>query len=139
VKDSFWRVPTPGRGELRRFGLLMGVAALVIALYVWYRGGSTAVWWLAGIAAFFLAAGLILPVGLKSVYVPWMFLARLLGFVNTHVLLALVFYTLFTLMGAILRIFRYDPLDRKLSPKQKSYWLRRSSPLLSKDHYEKQF
>ena len=106
---------------------------------MWYKGGVDAAWWLGGIAGFFLVAGLLLPVVLKPIYVVWMYLARLLGWVNTHLLLGLVFYTLFVLIGGIMRLLRHDPLNRKLEPGRESYWLPRSQSLLPKDHFEKQF
>ena len=58
---------------------------------------------------------------------------------NTHLLLALIFYTLFTLIGGVMRIVRYDPLDRKRSSSQATYWHRRETPLLNRKHYERQF
>jgi hypothetical protein len=66
-------------------------------------------------------------------------LARRLACVNTHILLALVFYSLFTLIGGIMRLVGRDPLDRKLSAKASSYWHRREQPLMTREHYERQF
>jgi hypothetical protein len=83
--------------------------------------------------------GLLVPVALKPLYLAWMALARVLAFVNTHILLALVFYTLFTITGGIMRIVGRDPLDRKLSATASSYWTRREKPLLERDHYKRQF
>lgn len=132
-------LPMAGHRELRQFGGVMGVFFGLIGLWVWYKGGVDAVQWLGGIAVFFLVAGLLLPVVLKPIYIVWMYLARLLGWVNTHLLLGLVFYTLFVLIGGIMRLLRHDPLDRKREPERESYWSQREKPLLPNDHYKRQF
>jgi len=116
----------------------MGMILGLIAIYLWYR--TSGVWvYLGGVAGIFLTIGLILPIALRPIYVVWMLLARLLAFVNTHILLALVFYTLFLLIGVVMRFLRYDPLDRRLDSKRQSYWNRRADTLLARDHYERQF
>jgi len=71
-----------------------------------------------------------------------MVIGGFLGFVNSHILLALVFYLLFTPMGLVMRLFRRDPLDRSFpspSDSPASYWIRRESPQLPREHYERQF
>ena len=138
-KSSFWRIPTPDPGDLRRFGLIMAAGLGLFALLFWYRGQGFVAWTLGGLAGLFAGVGLVFPVVMKPVYTVWMLLARILGFINTHILLALVFYTLFTVIGLIMRLFRHDPLDRRLKPEQKSYWQPRPLPQLPRDHYERQF
>ena len=137
-KESFLTVSPSTRRELRNFGLIMGTILGLVATYLWYRTGGAWVH-LGGIASAFLAVGLVLPIILRPIYVVWMLLARLLAFVNTHVLLALVFYTIFLLIGTAMRLVRYDPLDRRLDSEQESYWNKRTDTLLARDHYERQF
>lgn len=137
-KEHFLTVPPSNKRDLRNFGLVMGVILGLIATYLWYR--TSGAWiYLGGAAGIFLTIGLILPIVLRPIYVVWMLLARLLAFVNTHILLALVFYTMFLLIGGVMRLLRYDPLDRRLDSKQQSYWNRRADTLLARDHYERQF
>jgi hypothetical protein len=132
-------VASTGKKELRSFAWVMAVAAGLIAGLLWYKGAEQG-WQIAGgVAAFFLVVGLLVPSALKPLYLAWMALARILAFVNTHILLALVFYTLFTIIGGIMRLVGHDPLDRKLSATTSSYWTRREKPLLERDHYKRQF
>jgi len=117
----------------------MAVAALLLSGVLWYTyrtEGMQIAWMVAG---GFVGVGLVLPTLLKPLFFVWMALARLLSIVNTHLLLALIFYTLFTLIGGVMRIVRYDPLDRKPSSGQATYWHRRETPLLNRKHYERQF
>ena len=136
---GFAGVPSTGKTELRSFAWVMAVAAGLIAGFLWYKGAEPG-WHIAGgVAGFFVAAGLLVPIALKPLYLAWMTLARILAFINTHILLALVFYSLFTLIGGIMRLVGRDPLDRKLSANAASYWQRREQPLLGRDHYKRQF
>ena len=137
--EGWWGVPTPQRKDLRNFALVMAVAALLLSGVLWYTyrtEGMQIAWMVAG---GFVGVGLVLPTLLKPLFFVWMALARILSIVNTHLLLALIFYTLFTLIGGVMRIVRYDPLDRKRSSGQATYWHRRETPLLNRKHYERQF
>ena len=138
-KGGFWRIPPPTRSELRNFCLVMVVGLTLFALLFWYNDHVTTPRVLGGLAGFFLVAGLVFPPLTKPVFVVWMMLARILGFVNTHILLALVFYTLFTVTGIVMRLWGHDSMERKLSPEEKTYWSKRSAPLLPREHYERQF
>ena len=136
---SYWGVAVPTRGDLRRFGL--GLAALLALLggYLWYVEAVGIAQLVHAASLVLLGAGLALPVALKPIYFPYMWLARMVAFVNIHLLLALVFYTLFTLIGLGMRLLGRDPLDRKIAPNEESYWQRRASSLFPRDHYRKRF
>ena len=82
----FWRPPSPGPRDLRKFGLLFCVLSAALAGYlVWSRGVDAAT--VPGaISAALLLLSLGLPSLLKPVWWPWMVVARVLGFVNSHLL-----------------------------------------------------
>lgn len=124
---------------LRRFGLLMAGALGLVALLLGYKEKETAALVCGGLAGFFAISSLLFPLWLRPVYAAWMRLARVLGWVNTHLLLALLFYTLFTLVGLVLRLLRRDPLARRWDVGAQTYWSARQTPLLPRDHYERQF
>jgi hypothetical protein len=117
----------------------MAGALVLIGLWAWHEGNGQGMQWLAGAAGLILCLGLIAPVVLRPLYLAWMYLARVLGWVNTRLLLGLVFYTLFTVIGLAMRLLGRDPLDRRREPGRDSYFVRRDSPLLPKEHYERQF
>ena len=139
TRKGFWGKPETDRRGLRSFGWVMAIGLGGIGGWVWYRGNGDAAAWLGGIAGLFLLSGLLLPVVLKPLYIVWMYLARVLGWINTHLLLGLVFYTLFTLIGAVMRGVRHDPLNRRREPERDSYWIQRNPSLLPREHYERQF
>ena len=137
--NSYWGVEVPQRVDLRKFGLLMAAVLVLVSGYLWYEDAMDPAQVVFSVAAGFLIVGLVLPVVLTPMYFPWMWLARILAFVNTHLLLGFVFYTLFTFIGLGMRLLGRDPLDRKILPDSDSYWQRRESPLLSREHYLRQF
>ncbi len=136
---SYWGVTVPQRRDLRNFGLVMAAVLALVSGYLWYKDAMDPAQVVVAVAAGFLIVGLVLPVVLTPIYFPWMWLARILAFVNTHLLLGFVFYTLFTFIGLGMRLLGRDPLDRKIIPDSDSYWQRRESPLLSREHYLRQF
>ncbi len=69
-----------------------------------------------------VAGGYLLPAILRPLYVPWMLLAAVLGWVMTRVLLTLTFYVMITPIGLLRRIFGHDSLNRKFPGEQESYW-----------------
>ena len=135
----YWGVEVPQRVDLRKFGLVMAAVLALVSGYLWYKDAMDPAQVVFSVAGGFLIVGLVLPVVLTPIYFPWMWLARILAFVNTHLLLGFVFYTLFTFIGLGMRLLGRDPLDRKILPDSDSYWQRRESPLLSREHYLRQF
>jgi len=80
--------------------------------------------------------GLARLVFLKPVYIAWMKFVYLFGWVNTRLMLIIIFYLVFTPIGLVMRLCGVDPLERKINKKEKSYWKKKE---LSKPNYERQF
>ena len=139
MTSGFWAWPRGQRRDLRRFGLVMAAALAAIAGLLWHRDLPTWPLALGGAAAAFLVVGLAVPGLLGGPYGLWMCLARVLGWVNTRLLLGLVFYTLFTAIGLVLRLLGRDPLQRRWETGRSSYWQPRSQPLAPREHFEHQF
>lgn len=119
------------------FGLTMAVALALIALVrIWRRGfGEIAVFLLITAALFALMAFLA-PYTLAPIHRWWMRLAEALGWINTRILLILIFYLVVTPLGLIMRLFRRAPLDMA---RRDSYWTDPPKNSYGDRHYEKQF
>ena len=139
MNARFWLVPSPTDGELRKFGLIMAVAATLLAGLAWYKGSQDLAVRLISAAVVLSLAALTWKRTLRPFYKVWMVIGGFLGFVNSHLLLALVFYLVFTPIGLVMRLFRGDPLERSFRSTSKSYWIRRETPLFPKEHFERQF
>lgn len=110
--------------ELRDFGLLTGaiVAALFGLLLPWIRGHFLPPWpWIIAVILWFLAV--LAPATLKPVYQVWMRIGLGLGWVNTRIILGLVFYGLIMPMGAIMRLLNRDPMAREFEADLQTYRL----------------
>jgi hypothetical protein len=126
------------RVEVRKFGYLFAAVLSIIALYSVYRGTSQWPWFLAA-AAIFLLAGLVAYPVLRPVYIGWMKFAFVLGWINTRILLGLMFFLVFTPIGLILRLTGKDLLDQKIDRSAKSYWVKRERKEFDPKQYERLF
>ena len=116
------RPSPPTAKELRSFGLLMGtlIAGLFGLLFPWLWNLKTALWpWTAG--ALLILWALVAPATLAPVYHGWMIFGRAIGWINTRIILALLFYLLFFPLGFVLRLSGWDPLRRAWKKEMISY------------------
>jgi hypothetical protein len=67
-----------------------------------------------------------------------MLIALPIGWVVSHVLLALIYFVVFTLIGVTMRLTGHDPLQRKFDRAAKTYWQSRNKSE-NPDRYFKQF
>lgn len=117
--------PTPmDKQEYRKFGLILALLiGLVFGLALPCIFGHTpsAIPWT--ITGLLVAWALLFPGTLWIVYKPWMALGHTLGWINTRIILALIFYGVFTPMALVLKILGKDAMNKKLkSNHQDSYW-----------------
>jgi hypothetical protein len=115
-------------GELRKFGLVTaGMLLLFFDLLIpWIWGFSMPLWPVIA-AAILGGTGLVLPVALGPVYTIWMRFAEALGWVNTRIILSVIFFLIFFPFGVIMRIFN-DPMRRKLDDSAQSYRILSTPP-----------
>ena len=115
------------------------VASVLLAIAAWnlYRGRTTVVAVLGGAALLLVVAGLLLPAAARAFHVFWMRLAAALGYVNSRVLLTLLYYGLFTPYGLVSRLLR-DPLGRR-GARRASYWVERKATRQTREQFERLF
>ena len=123
--------------ELRSFGLIVGGIFSVIGLWpVVFRSESPRVWAVA-LGAGLIGLGVMIPVSLKHVYKVWMHVGQGLGWINTRILLGVIFYGLITPMGLFLRLLGKDAMRRVLVEEAPTYRIVRSprSPVHMKNQF----
>jgi hypothetical protein len=114
------------RQQLRSFGLIVGGGFAVIGVFpAVIRGHNPRIWALA-LALVLATAALVLPSALRPVYRLWMQLAEVLAWVNTRIILFLVYYLVIVPTGWVLRITGKDLLRLRLEPRADSYRVVRS-------------
>ena len=127
-----------GARELRNFGLLVGGVFALLGLLFMARG-KAAYPWLLTPGLVLIAFGAIAPRTLKHIYLVWMGLALVLGFVVSHVILTVFFFLVITPIGLIARLAGKDFLRLKLDRQAKSYWIPREHKKKAAEDYERQF
>lgn len=130
----------PTKRDLRVFGFGLAVFCAVIAWLCYQSDGEFELVESALTGAAVLAVGLSLlaPQSLRPVYCVFMALAFPIGWVVSHVLLAVVFYAVFTPVGLCMRLFGRDPMHRRFDPNAESYWVPRRGEK-SRNDYFRQF
>jgi saxitoxin biosynthesis operon SxtJ-like protein len=123
----------------REFGLIVGTIFTLLGAWWWYRAKYTvAAEVLVPLGLLLVLLGLLVPRALKYPNRAWMFLAEVLGFISTRIILGLVFYLVITPIGVFKRMFGWDPLGRR-SATAGSYWRTYSERQRDPRHYEKMF
>lgn len=127
----------PTDRDLRIFSLIWLAGFGLFGTLVWWRGGTwaPAVWGLAGAGC---ALGLGAPRAMKPIYVGWMVAAFPIGWLVSLVLLAIVYYVVFTGFGLVFRAFGRDLLGRSFDRQASTYWVPRRQPE-GMERYFKQF
>ena len=127
-----------GKNNLRKFAITMSIAFLAITVFILLKDRHIFSSTLA-ISAVFFGLAFSRPGLLKPVYICWMSLAFVLGWINTRLILCVMFYLVFTPIGLIMRVFRIDLLDRKIEKNKESYWKDKEKKEFSPLDYQRQF
>lgn len=124
--------------NLKKFGLTMGVVLLIITFIIFIRHRHT-IFYTSLLSGLFFAVAFIAPKLLKHVYIFWMHLAFVLGWINTRLILCILFYLVFTPIGIIIRVCGKDLLERKFDKEAETYWENKEKKELNISGYERQF
>ena len=137
------------RGELKKFGLIFGsFFGLVFGLAIpllrhgsalgipFSESGNWPVWpWL--ICAGVISWAFLNPRSLTLLHRPWMKFARLAQWVNTRLIMLLLFYCMILPIGVIRRMLGKDSMRRKFDDGVKSYRIEQAPQ--DKEHMEKPY
>ena len=123
--------------ELQSFGLIVGGIFSLIGLWpVVFRSESPRLWAVA-LGAGLIGLGVVIPWSLKQVHKLWMRVGHALGWINTRILLGVIFYGLITPMGLFLRLLGKDAMRRVLVQEAQTYRIHRTPR--SHAHMKNQF
>jgi hypothetical protein len=110
--------------ELRSFGFILagGILLLFGLFFPLLRDGRLQLtsWpWLA--APVLALVSLIAPMVLGPFNRVWLFVGHVLGYVNTRIILGIIFLFIFTPYSLVLKFVGKDPMQRRFVPEQESY------------------
>jgi hypothetical protein len=114
----------PTRRELRQFASLwLPLSCVAVAAVLWKAGFSNAT---SGVVAATGAAlgivGWLRPDLFRPIFVAWLAAAYPIGWVVSHVVLAILYFGVLTPIGLTLRLFGRDPMTRRWDRDATTYW-----------------
>jgi hypothetical protein len=107
--------------QVRSFGLIVGGIFALIGIWPAIGRGQPPRLWSLILGGLLMGLALAWPRSLTQVYRLWMTVGEALGWLNTRIILGVLFYTLFTPMGLFMRLRGKDPMRRTLAPEVESY------------------
>ena len=129
------------KSDLRKFGFIMGTMFALIfgLLFPWITDKTSVNWpiWPFIVMAVFWAIALIAPQILRPVNDIWLKIGNVLGWINSRIILGVMFFLLIFPIGLLLKLFGKDSMNRKFEKDVKSYRIKVKQR--NKDHLEKPF
>jgi hypothetical protein len=99
--------------ELRNFGLIVGGVFSVIGLWALIIGGLL------------IVMGSFVPRWLGPIHRGWMWIGHVLGWINTRIILGVIFYGLITPIGIVFRMLGKDTMRLTFSDTSSTYRVNR--------------
>lgn len=127
------------KSEIKKFGTGLTVLLCLIGGWQLHKGHINACTWFLGSAGLVLALAFFTPIVLKPLFKVLTTVGHAVGWVNTRILLGIIFYGIFTPIGILSRLIRKDLLDKRLNKDAKSYWNKKDKDVFAKEQYERQF
>jgi len=121
--------------NMKKFGFTMAIACAVFTVLVALRHRHSLIPTSTLSVLFFLFA-VLAPSALRPLYIVWMKMAFVLSWINTRLILIILFYLVFTPIGLCIKLLGKDLLERKIQKESLSYW-KKKEPVA--DRYERQF
>ena len=125
--------------EFRKFGLTVAIVLLLTGGLLFWKENPAHQYFLI-IGVILISTGFLVPIILKPLYLVWMTVATIIGWVMARVILTILYYLMFTPIGFISRLFgKQHLLELKWDKSQETYWIHRKYQTSNADRYEKQF
>jgi len=125
--------------QLRTFGIALSIFLGGIGLIHFFKEHTPQNLWFWGAAGVVFLTTLLVPILIKPIYRVALFIAHILGWINTRIILGLIYYLLFTPVSLIMKLISRDALNRKFEKEAKSYWNIRDRTPKPKEQYLRQF
>ena len=125
--------------ELRRFGLLFGaILVLLFGLLLPFLVGYSFPLWPWVVALIVATLALLVPTALTPFYRGWMRFGLVAAFINTRIIMFVLYYLLFVPTGLVMKLFGRDALARTIGGKTTDSY-RVASTVRPNDHFERPY
>lgn len=112
--------------EEKKFALTVGGVFLILAVYLFFKNPSYSLA-VGSTGTILLLLAIIIPSKLTPLKNGWFKLGHYLGYINTLVLLSLLYWIIITPIGLLLNLSGKDLLGLKFNHKSKTYWKDRTT------------
>lgn len=126
-----------GLRQARKSALVVATVFALLGAWQVYRARPTLAITFGALAVILLLCSAIPPAAMVF-HRAWMTLAGVLGYVNSRILLTVIFYLILTPLGLVRRLFGSDLLERR-SGREPSYWRRRTATRQTREGFERAF
>jgi hypothetical protein len=111
---------------------------LLLAAWNFWKQRPAVYFTLGTLAALLGLVGLLWPRGALAFDRWWMFLAGVLGYINSRILLSIMFYGVIMPYGWVMRLFGRNTMNRR-GPRAETYWIPRKRTRQTPAQFERQF
>jgi Saxitoxin biosynthesis operon protein SxtJ len=111
--------------ELRQFGLLVGGVFSVIGLWPMFLREEPLRLWAVVLGSLLILLGSLAPTWLAPIHRGWMWVGHVLGWINTRIILGVIFYGLITPIGIVFRMLGKDTMRQSFSDTSSTYRVNR--------------
>ncbi|MCP5002528.1 MAG: hypothetical protein GY941_01050 [Planctomycetes bacterium] len=108
--------------EKRDIRIVFLIFCALFSVLAWRHWPSILSYILTGLVLIKLPIIAFSPGLLRPVFKLWLKAAHAVGWINTQIILTIVFILIFVPVGSIMRLFRKDPMKRKILPEEITYW-----------------
>jgi hypothetical protein len=124
--------------QARKTALSVGGVLLAIGAWSLWRHHPLRAEILGGAGLLLCLLGFVAPRLALPFHVAWMKFAGVLGYINSRIILSVMYYGVLAPIGAVLRLLGRDPLNRRRAPSE-SYWIPRPKPRQDREQFERLF
>ncbi|GAX59887.1 hypothetical protein SCALIN_C04_0375 [Candidatus Scalindua japonica] len=133
------RKPKDEIKEIKKFGFGLTALLCLVGGLQYYKGHVDVCVWFFGFAGLVITLAFFTPIILKPVFKVITTVGNAIGWVNTRIILGIIYYLIFTPIGLFAKLIGKDFLDERIERNAKSYWVKKDSGLFSKKQFERQF
>lgn len=112
--------------EWRKFGLGVSIIIGIIATIQLIIGKGLYIYFYS-VSLGFLMSSFFLPIILKPIFIVFSYLGFCLGWFMTRVILSILYYSVFTVIGGISKLFGKNFIDTAYNKNSESYWIEKKT------------
>lgn len=125
--------------DLKQFGLTLAGILTIFGAINFLKGRTGFYTWFFGLSIIVFLLVITVPKHIKPIFVIFSKVGHAIGWVNSKIILTLIYFIFITPIAIIMRICGRDLLNRKIDKKEETYWVKHEATKLTKEKLEKQY